>query len=59
MWLQHMAAPSEHQIISMLAHRLETDFYDSFEREPYLDTHRRNVDRWLQKIGRKWRCDEP
>ncbi|MDH4381165.1 MAG: hypothetical protein QE509_04665 [Gammaproteobacteria bacterium] len=35
------------------AHRLETDFYDSFEREPYLDTHRRNVDRWLQKIGRK------
>ncbi len=33
------------------AHRLETAFYDKFYRDAYLDTHRRNVARWLSKIG--------
>lgn len=34
------------------AHRLETDFYDKFVRDPYLSTHARNVARWLKKLGR-------
>ena len=33
------------------AHRLETDFYDKFVRDPYLATHARNVARWLKKLG--------
>jgi hypothetical protein len=33
------------------AHRLETGFYDKYFKEGnYLDTHRRNVSRWLEKI---------
>ena len=33
------------------AHRLETGFYDKYFTEGnYLDTHKRNVSRWLEKI---------
>lgn len=33
------------------AHRLETGFYDKYFKEGnYLDTHKRNVSRWLEKI---------
>lgn len=36
------------------AHRLETGFYDKYFREgSYLGTHKRNVSRWLDKIGRQ------
>ena len=33
------------------AHRLETGFYDKYFKEgSYLDTHKRSVSRWLEKI---------